>query len=387
MKITRFNSDMGNSMYMNYINGVFFEIPTNVVELSKAESEEVFTNSIDDPKDLIDRLLISTEIDGEEKFYLVGEIANNHIFGNRHINKLHNKVTSPIPLVMFLAATAFFKKLNEEDDDTNEVHIELFQTMLPIWLLKKLNKFSEMQDLMSQRFKGTHTVKILTLGMESEITITVEEALCRIESEVARMGIKKGLDLADKKEAKKYDEHYTVIFDMGGGTDDAVLLPPGLKSPTSKDSFIPFTDYSYLQHLEELRKSKLAEHFSDLRSLDKFIYSYSKKEKMELINGVTGEATDLTDVIKASLKDYAKIKITQAIEAFPIPKGTFYKYLYIGGVAEILQPYIEEVAIEMFGKDLASANHIVPPNARTLNIDGLEIISRDIEQKRQNASK
>ena len=62
--------------------------------------------------------------------------------------------------------------------------------MLPIWLLKREDKFSTAQKKMEQRFIGEHTVKILTLGMEKELVVYVNNARCRIESEVARFAIK-----------------------------------------------------------------------------------------------------------------------------------------------------------------------------------------------------
>ncbi|MEK4448652.1 hypothetical protein N1I81_22720 [Bacillus sp. FSL M8-0052] len=381
MNISRFNVDFGNSMYMNLIDGYFFELPTNVVELKQEVAEGKFTSSIDDPADLKDRLLVSTEIDGEERFFLVGEIAEKEVLGNNHIKRLHNKVESHIPYVMFLAATAYYQALNGERED-NHVEIEYFQTMLPIWLLKRLNKFSEMQEKMASRFIGSHQIKVLTLGMEKELQITVKDAACRIESEVGRWAIKKDFELNDNDMAEQFKNYDVVACDLGGGTDDLVLLPAGLKAPKSRESFVSNTEAPFLVHLENLRKDKLLEHFDSVRELEKFIYSNIQKSKMERRDGNTGQKFDLTDVIKKSLKEYAEIKIAQIENAFTPPKDKIYKYLYFGGVAEVLEESIRIVTEEKYGRDISESNHIVADNARLLNLYGLEVLSRAEQAKR-----
>lgn len=383
MNISRFNVDFGNSMYMNLIDGYYFEIPTNVVELSEEKAAGYFTSSIDDPEELLERLLISTTIDGKERFFLVGDIAEKEVLGNNHIKKLHNKVESHIPLVTFLAATAYYQAIKGKENN-NEVTIEYFQTMLPIWLLKKLNKFSEMQERMAARFSGDHKVKVLTIGMEREININVKESKCRIESEVARWAIKKNFDLEDNKDAEQFKNYDVVLVDLGGGTDDLVLLPAGLKAPKNRDSFEYYTDVPFLSHLEDLRKNKLIEHFDEVRALEKFIYTNINKSKLERRDGNTGDTYDLTEPIKKSLKEYATIKITQSEGAFPAPKDSVYKYVYIGGVAPVIAESIKEVAEERYGRDIAENNHIVHPEARKVNLFGLEILSRAEEAKRKN---
>ncbi|KLV14970.1 Alp7A family actin-like protein [Bacillus altitudinis] len=388
MKISRMNIDFGNSMYMNLVDGYFFEMPTNVVEIKEDVAEGKFASSIEDPNDLKDRLMISTEIDGENRFFLVGEIAQKEVLGNNHIRRLHNKVDSHIPLVMFLAATAYYHALNPQniEKEENELQIDYFQTMLPIWLLKKTNKFSEMQEQMANKFKGTHHVKVLTFGMEKDLTINVLDAACRIESEVARWGIKKTFELTDNEMAKQFQNSEVVLCDLGGGTDDLVLLPEGLKAPKSRESFVANTEAPFLLHLENLRKDKLLEHFDNVRDLEKFIYSNIAKSKLERRDGNTGEKFDLTNIIRKSLKEFTEIKISQCVQAFTPPKDTSYKYVYFGGVGEVLSEMIGIVAEEKFGREIAESNHIVADDARLLNLFGLEVLSR-AEQKKREAEK
>lgn len=382
MNISRMNVDFGNSMYMNLIDGYFFELPTNVVEITKEAAEGKFTSIVEDPADLKDRLLVSTVIDETERYFLVGELAEPEVLGNQHIKKLHNKVESHIPYVTFLAATAYYQALKGKRED-KEVTIEYFQTMLPIWLLKKLDKFSEMQKRMAAKFLGTHQVKVLTLGLEKELTIKVEDAACRIESEVARWAIKKNFDLEDKDYAEQFKNYDVVFCDLGGGTDDLVLLPAGLKPPKSRDSFVSNTEAPFLAHLEKLRKEKLLEHFDSVRELEKFIYSNIGKTKMERRDGNTGQKFDLTEIIKKSLKEYTEIKIAQAENTFPAPKDKVYKYLYFGGVGEVLEESISLVTEERYGRDISESNHIVAEDARLLNLYGLEVLSRAEQVKRQ----
>ena len=68
---------------------------------------------------------------------------------------------------MFLSVVSFYHAINEaHESDDNTVEIEYFQTMLPIWLLKRTAKFSEAQNAMAERFAGEHEVTIHTPGME-----------------------------------------------------------------------------------------------------------------------------------------------------------------------------------------------------------------------------
>jgi plasmid segregation protein ParM len=380
MEISRMNVDFGNSMYMNMIDGYFFELPTNVVEISRETAEGKFTTSVEEPEELKARIMISAIIDDEEKFFLVGEIAENEVLGNNHIRNLHNKATSHISYTMFLAATAYYHALKQ--DDSNDVVIKYFSTMLPIWLLKQTSKFSEMQNTFASRFKGHHEVKVLTPGMEKTLNINIEDAVCRVESEVARWNIKKNFDLEDNSLAELFKDNDTILCDLGGGTDDFVLLPAGLKSPISRDSFDYNADKPFLDFLEKFRKEKLVEHFRTVRDLETFIYTNIDKSKMERKDGNTGQKFDLTDIIKKALKEYAEIKITQVENIFPAPKDKVYKYLYFGGVATVLRESIMVVTEEKYGQEISESNHIIADDARMLNLFGLEVLSRAEEAKR-----
>nr|MCX3303353.1 hypothetical protein [Bacillus pacificus] len=197
MKITMMNKDSGNSLVMNLIDGFYIETPTNVVEISKDEADSHFVATITNPKELLSRLLISTTIPGEdtERFFLVGDEAAKHALANNHVNILHDKITSPIPYVMFLSAVSFYHAINEtRESDDNTIEIIYIQTMLPIWLLKRTAKFSEAQNAMAERFAGEHEVTIHTPGMEKTLKITVEKATCGIEGEIAPLAIKKNLE-------------------------------------------------------------------------------------------------------------------------------------------------------------------------------------------------
>lgn len=387
MKITIMNKDSGNSLDMNLIDGFYIEIPTNVVEISKDEADSHFVATITNPKELLSRLLISTTMPGEdtERFFLVGDEAAKHALANNHVNKLHDKITSPIPYVMFLSAVSFYHAINEQhESDDNIIEIEYFQTMLPIWLLKRTAKFSEAQNAMAERFAREHEVTIHTPGMEKTLKITVGKATCRIEGEIARLAIKKDFELEDREEARQFDNNDTVLVDIGGGTIDLVLSPSGLKPPKNRDSMQPIDKLSYLSHIEKLRKEKFLEKFSDLRSFETFIVNNFQKPKMELVDGNTGQRVDLTEKIRSSLKEFAKFIILKIQDVMPAPADKVYKYVYFGGVTPILESSIHEVIEEMYGAEIAQANHIFLPDSRKLNLYGLEVKSRgEILQKKE----
>jgi plasmid segregation protein ParM len=374
-KIKRFNKDSGNSVEQFMVNGYYFEIITNVVELSEKEAYAHFTSRIDDPKDFLKNILISTVLDDQERFFLVGEAAEEHQLGNKHISKLHNKAESEIPYICFLAGTAYYQILQAEDSNQSNVEIDYFSTMLPIWLLKKADKFSEMQEQMAARFHGEHNVTIMTPGAERTLSIKVATSKCRIEGADARWAIKKNFKLEDNELADQFNDFDTLMHDIGGGTCDLALLPAGLKAPKNRSALESLTDISYLKHIETLRTEKLLEFFPDVRSLEKFIYENINNSKMELLDGSSGKMTDLTKVIYDSLRSYAKIYNAKVENTFPLPQGRMYKNVYIGGNGTVLKKFIEEAIKEKYGEEIQEQYHIFLPDAGKLNLYALEILS------------
>lgn len=389
MRIKRFNADFGNSFYMNIVDGYYFDMVTNVVELSKEEAEGFFVSSIDSAEELYNRMLISTEIEGELRYFLVGEAADRHLLGNNHIKKLHDKTESPITYLTFLAAVAYYYELKKDEyemEEENKIYIESFTTMLPIWLLVQKNKFSEMQNKMAERFIGTHTFRIETTGMEKELIVEVEESKCRIEGEVARWGIKKTFTLEDNSDADLFEDYVTIIVDVGGGTVDLAMLPPGLRAPRDRNSLAFIEDIPYLAHLDKFRREKLIEHFDDVRSLEDFIVRNVGKSKMERKDGNSGKSVDLKEQIEQALYEYAKLLNKKVEDAFPAPKDQVYKYCYIGGVSPIIAQAMERVIEEKYGREIFEENHIFLENSRKLNLYGLEILSIHESVKKEKAT-
>jgi plasmid segregation protein ParM len=374
-KIKRFNKDSGNSIEQFLVNGYYFDIVTNVVELSKKEAYAHFTSRIDDPKEFLKNILISSTMDDQERFFLVGEAAENHQLGNKHIAKLHNKVESDIPYICFLAGAAYYHVIQAENPNQSDVEIDYFSTMLPIWLLKKGDKFAEMQDQMAARFRGEHNVTIVTPGVERTLSIKVATTKCRIEGADARWAIKKNFKLEDNELANQFNDFQTLMHDIGGGTCDLAFLPAGLKAPKNRSALQSLTDISYLQHIEKLRTEKLLEFFPDVRSLEKFIYENINNSKLEIVDGSSGKTTDLTKLIHDSLRSYAKIYNAKVENTFPLPQGKIYKNVYLGGNGTVLQKFIEEVIIEKYGEEIQEQYHIFLPDAGKLNLYALEILS------------
>lgn len=398
MKIERLNADFGNSTNNFLIDSYYFEIPTCVVEVSKEKAESHFTNTVDEVEDLLDRLLISTTIDDTDRYFLVGKLAEDNPYSNSHVGKMHDKINSDIPYAVFLAAIAYYHKVkNEDGENVAEIDVESMKMMLPIWLLKKEDKFSIGQTKMANRFQGEHTVRLLTSGMETELTIKVGNSKCYIESEVARWALKykmvndkeKHATIIDKRiESRKFDDNETVLVDVGGGSTDAVLLTKGLNTPVSKDSFQVIQITPFLGRLETLLKEKLIEYFTDLRSLESFIVANYKNQKFILRNQNMGTKHDLTEPIVEMLKEYAELLVYKMMEPFNNNSKGVLKYIYFGGEAPILSPYIKECVKKKTNEEIMENNHhflgelleddkseIFKPAARTINLAALEILS------------
>lgn len=398
MKIERFNSDFGNSTNNFLVDSYYFEIPTCVVEIPKEKAESHFTNTVDEVQDLLDRLLISTTIDDVERYFLVGKLAEDNPYSNSHVGKMHDKINSVIPLAVFLAGVAYYHKIkNEDGENVAEIEIDNMKMMLPIWLLKKEDKFSIGQTKMSNRFLGEHTVRLMTSGMETELTVKVKNSKCYIESEVARWALKykmindkeKNATAIQKRvESRKFDDNETVLVDVGGGSTDAVLLTKGLNTPVSKDSFQVIQITPFLGRLEKLLKEKLIEYFTDLRSLEKFIVANYKNQKYILRNQNTGDKYDLTEPIVDMLKEYAELLVYKVMEPFNNNSKGVLKFIYFGGEAPILSPYIKDSVKKLTNEEIMENNHhflgelleddkseIFKPAARTINLASLEILS------------
>lgn len=396
MIIKRFNADFGNSTQNLMIDGYYFEIPTNVAILSKEEAEAYFVGSIEDPSQLLDRMMISTEWEGEVKYFLVGKEAENSNNREHHHERMHDKINSEIPYVGFLAAVAYYYTMHRNGQQSSEVTIEKMNMMLPIWLLTKEEKFSIAQRKMENRFIGEHTFSIITPGVQREIKVTVQNAKCRIESEVSRFVLKyriirteNGSKIELRKEAIRFNKRNVVLVDIGGGSTDAVGLGEGLTNPKNRDSFKVIDIKPFLGYLEDFRKKKLIGIIDNLRILERLIIDGYEKGKYKFVNKNTGFETDITGIVEEALNEYAKFLVKEVTRSFS-SEDTVYIFIYIGGEAPILQPYIKHHLAKNISTKLVETNHLFlddiidpvgdeefVPTPRTTNIAALEIISLD----------
>uniref|UniRef100_UPI003F494CD6 Alp7A family actin-like protein n=1 Tax=Bacillus multifaciens TaxID=3068506 RepID=UPI003F494CD6 len=397
MNIARFNADFGNSVNNFLIDGYYLEFTTAVVELTKEQADRHFVDSFNDPKELLGNMLISVVIDDEERYFLVGEAAAKRTLSDNHVSRMHNKIKSHIPYVSFLSAVAYYNAIKATDNNA-EVEVESMNMMLPIWLLMKAEKFSVAQNEMAARFEKEHKFKVHTPGLERDITINVKKAKCRAESEIARYGIKYALNRTDesntlkvekRKSAAQFENVRVNLVDIGGGSTDAVTLGAGLSTPKSRDDFKVIDVQPYLGKLEEFRKEKVLELFpKGLRSLENFIVQNYSKQTYKLVNGNTGESHDLTKLFTAMLNDYASLFVDRVLNSFDTSSDEVMVFVYFGGEAPILDPYIRQNLLNHMSPEAADKNHlflhdiiekgnneIIPVTPRTINLISLEVRS------------
>lgn len=404
MNITRLNADFGNS-YTNFrFDSYYIEIPTIVTEIKKEKAESLFTGTVDEVKDLLDRLVICIKIEDEDRYFVLGNMAAKEFGASTHVEKMHDKIKSPIPYAIFMAAVAYYYKLkNPQGENKAVVDINAMKMMLPNWLLKKEAKFSIALEKMEKRFVGEHQVTLLTPGMETELTVKVNQPKCYIEGEVARWALKykivndeeqNATIIVKRPEASMFDDTPTVFSDLGGGSVDDVLLAPGLNAPVSRESFQIIDIEPFLGRLERLRKEKLIEYFEDLKSLESFIVDNYKEQKYILEDENTGRKYDLTNEITEVLKEYAEQLSVLVTNAYNTDRQRK-KYVYFGGEAPILAPYIQESIVNLTSEKVLENNHfflheflqddeneVFKPTARTLNLEALEILS--LNEQSQN---
>lgn len=377
LEIKRFNLDGGNSIAASIINGKkdITELETAVVKLSSNKAKDYITENVA-KEDLRNSLLI--EANGQA--YLVGRIARSLAGNDLHINKeLHNKLTSDIPYIMFLATLAIFEaEENPESHEDVELDIKYFSTMLPIFELKSSDKFSTVKEQMAARFLGEHEFKVLTPGCTKTIKVKVEESKCYEESFVAKYGLQYNFDLTPNPVLSKFTGHHTVMVDIGGGTIDEVLLQVGLKAPKSRDDFQTITEVPYLGMIKDLRE-RLRSYFKSAKELEDFIVVNHTNDQYIWVDGLSGEQANLTEIIKGALKDYTNQIMDIILNSYPrLENGQFYKFNYFGGNAPILKEFILEYLHDKFNDHIVTDYHHIEPDktARFLNLYGLEILSR-----------
>lgn len=404
MNIQRWNSDFGNSSNDFMVDGYYFEIPTNVVEIPEKQAETLFTTPISDPKDLLDRLLISTTYDDHEHFFLVGGLAEVSKLSSQHVHSMHDKINSIVPYASFLGAAAYYRAIKLDNPDDFEISIEHMNMMLPIWLLKRAEKFSIAQQQMAARFIGEHHFKILTPGMKAEITLNVKASKCYVESEIARHALKYKMvkDEKDEKTIKiekrspiidKFANFEVVLSDIGGGTIDAAKLGKGLTAPRDRDSFQVIDVEPFLGELDKLRREKLIKYFHDLLSFEKFIVENYENQKYVLKDGNTGQQYDFTDIIKEMLQNYSDVLIAQNLRSYQSSDEVL-KFIYFGGETPVLAPYIKKSLKEYMSEQAVENNHFIltdlleddqkevfTPNCRTVNLAALELLSINEQNK------
>ncbi|MCR3758623.1 hypothetical protein KYB31_06385 [Clostridium felsineum] len=395
MNIERFNADFGNSTGNFLIDGYYFEIPTNIVEISSKKAEGMFVSPITEKNELLDRLMISNGEKENEKFYLVGEFAQGHEIKTQ-VNQMNDKLTSIIPYANFLGAVAYYAILkNSTDDKKIDVEIDNMKMMLPIWLLKKASKFSVAQNEMAARFLGEHTVKVLTMGMERVINITVKHSVCKIESEVARYAIKYKM-LQEDNSIKivhrddivdKFTNCETILSDIGGGSIDCVKLGDSLTPPKERNSFKVIDIEPFLGFLETFRKEKVLQYFSSIKQIEKFLINNYKKQKYILDDPNSGKSYDFTSEFTEMLQDYADKLVPIIFDTFK-ETDRLLKFVYFGGEAPVLKPYIKKTLLKFVTEKVAEENHIFlddllsddasevfKPTSRTINLTALELLS------------
>lgn len=383
MKIATHVADFGNSMTQHIINGTYFELPSSAVELTEEEAKASFASSV--PIELLHKhivLRVDMPDANNSRYFKVGAKAAGDLSGNEHIFELHDKTQSETVLMTWLAGLAFYHAKMQPSAKDGQIDVGYLGTLLPVWILKQAKSFTEKLKLMEDRLRGPYTFALLTQGFERELLLEVKHTVCRIEGETARFALKYDLNQNPIEEMEaRYLEAYAVINDVGGQSQDLCRLQPGLKAAQSPEDFESVTDQSYLSTLEKLRKDKLMDVFKDVRALETFIVNGMPKRQFIYSHPITHKDKDITDVIVPVLQDFAAYAMQKALQAFTFGTGQTVKYIHIGGVNQLLQPYMKAYLIEILSEKIVQEYHDFPPESRKLNINACEIIAKNYVRK------
>jgi len=383
MRIKRWICDFGNSINQQLIDGQYFEMPSSIYEIDAREAHGIFAETVH-KEQLLKQLVIRVIIDGQDRYFKVGEKAKSEILADAHIYKLHDKTESLTVFVTWLAGIAFYHaRLYPviDAEETIQIDVDYFFTLLPVWLVRKADKFSQMLTKMADRFKVPSEVQLLTSGFERTLHISVVQSVCRVEGETARFALKYDLELNELESAKKYSAAHVVINDLGGQSQDLSKLQPNLQGAQSVDDFDSCTDQSYLSMLEKLRTRKLMTHFQDVRALETFILDNVSTNRFIYIDPISKEESDFTEIIQRELTEFARIAMQKALTTFKFSHGQSVYYVHIGGVNQILEAYMRDALVNVLGEVIVNEFHVFPADSRKLNVYSGEILAKS-EMKR-----
>lgn len=362
------------------------EMPSSIKKISEQEFDGLFAHEVQ--KDVLDKHLVIRFKDdhGANRYYMVGSKAQAELLGNAHIHALHDKTTSMTVWGVWLASLALYHADKHADLTQDQLEIDYFGTLLPVWLVKKAASFKEKLTAMANRFMGQFDVELLTPGFKRTLKINVTYAECRVEGENARHALKYDLEGNVRDQAKQFDRAYVVINDIGGQSQDKCKLQPGLMGAQSADDFASSTDQSYLSVLEKLRNDKLMDYFNNVRALETFILEHINTRNYEYKHPVTHAVCNLNDMIEPVLTNFAKVAMQNALQSFSFKQGDTVYYVHIGGVNHALKAYMQEYLVSLLGHEVANMYHIFPDDSRKLNIFASAIIAKNVLKRLENKS-
>ncbi|QKS46864.1 hypothetical protein HUB94_20490 (plasmid) [Paenibacillus cellulosilyticus] len=350
-------------------------MPSSIAELKESEFKGLFAHDVS--QEMLHEQIVISFMDGEKKRYFkVGEKAKADLLGNEHIFKLHDKTESVTVRALWMGGIAFYHAHKRPEQSNETIELGYMGTLVPVWLLKKASSFKEKIAQMEKQFQ-TQTFELITAGYVRTITINVHQVRCRVEGETARYALKYDLEQNLKEEAKKFKTAYVVIDDIGGQSQDLCKLQPDLGRAQTANDFASVTDQSFLTVLESFRKDKLMDVFSDVRTLETFIYEHVKERKFVYIDPITRKEKDLTAIIEPMLQTFSEYAMQKALQAFYFSYGQTVYYVHIGGVCHVLKFYMMSYLKEALGEDVATTYHIFPEESRKLNIYACEIIAKN----------
>jgi plasmid segregation protein ParM len=108
-----------------------------------------------------------------------------------------------------------------------------------------------------------------------------------------------------------------------------------------------------------------------------------EKRRYVYTDPTTWEKEDFTDIIEPELKRFVEVTMKKLLSAFQFSPFDDVYFVHIGGVTELLKPYIQEYLVERLSLEVAQERHIFPQEARKLNLYGCEIVAKDEEIKKE----
>lgn len=380
-------ADLGNSWYKVLASDHGELTEYNMPNAIALFDEEYYEQPYDEEEiDLEDHLIVEVKssaiVDKREIFY-IGKSATKQ--KNVSLTTFNNqKVDEVRTYILLFGMTAYHAMISNRDETEINHQIDQLAVSLPT------TQYKERKDLIKERLTGTHTIifhHVPEINEPKEVVVNlhVEDVIVGAEGACAYLGMTRNLDSLEitDNELVRDSRKGVIIGDLGGDSVDFV----GIKNskPVASVEGEPFGINQFLDTIiQKVSKNELY-HFDSRSELEEKLAAGQSEWYVEPFAGVK---KDISKYIIPQLKLMA-IKYLELYDRVRSSsneiKGAV-RYIAVGGAASLAKRQIQEEAVKWADRGRPIELYF-PEDMETLNVQGLLILAKMNQVKKENKSK